>query len=88
MSKSNLENRGTVPSRAKENIQLTEYLPFLFNLSNFPKGVSLDFPGEFDRFEFDREKSGEMIAAAVLSGLSGKKLPVQLKLPVDFVAAE
>ena len=50
--------------------------------------MSLDFPGEFDRFEFDREKSGEMIAAAVLSGLSGKKLPVQLKLPVDFVAAE
>ena len=87
-----MENQGTDPSRAKENIQLTEYLPFLFNLSNFPKGMSLDFPldfpGEFDRFEFDREKSGEMIAAAVLSGLSGKKLPVQLKLPVDFVAAE
>ena len=53
------------------------------NIGNAPV-----FTGEFDRFEFDREKSGEMIAAAVLSGLSGKKLPVQLKLPVDFVAAE
>jgi hypothetical protein len=29
-----------------------------------------------------------MIADAVLSGLSGKKLPKQLRLPVDFVSAK
>ena len=53
------------------------------NIGNAPV-----FAGEFDRFEFDQEKCGEMIASAVLLGLSGKKLPKQLKLPVDFVATK
>ena len=53
------------------------------NIGNVPV-----FAGEFDRFEFNQEKCGEMIADAVLSGLSGKKLPRQLRLPVDFVSAK
>ena len=53
------------------------------NIGNAPV-----FSGEFDRFEFNLEKGGDLIAAAVLSGLSGKSLPARLKLPVDFVAAE
>jgi DNA-binding LacI/PurR family transcriptional regulator len=51
------------------------------NIGNAPV-----FAGGFDRFEFDLEKCGEMIAEAVLSGLSGKKVPGRLKFLVDFVA--
>lgn len=52
----------------------------IVNIGNAPV-----FAGEFDRFEFDQGKCGEMIADAVLSELSGKRFPVQLRLPVDFV---
>ena len=53
------------------------------NIGNVPV-----FAGEFDRFEFDQGRCGEMIAGAVLSGLSGKRSSVRLRLPVDFVATK
>lgn len=43
------------------------------------------FPGGFDRFEFDQEKCGGMIADAVLAFLSGKGTPLRLKLPAEFL---
>ena len=52
------------------------------NIGNVPV-----FAGEFDRFEFDQAKCGEMIAEVVLAGLSGKKLPSRLKLPVGYSPA-
>ena len=52
------------------------------NIGNVPV-----FAGEFDRFEFDQEKCGEMIAEVVLAGLLGKRLPSRLKLPVGYSPA-
>jgi len=58
-------------------------LATVVNVGNAPV-----FQGEFDRFEFDQEMCGKMIAEAVLKCLSGQKSPFHLKLQPRFVSPQ
>lgn len=46
------------------------------------------FSGGFDRFEFDQEKGGMMIAEAVLAYLSGRRAPFRIKHSPRFVTSD